>query len=148
MILLYFTVYYIKDKTTFFENCYDWLKPGGYLALHLVNKYEFDPIPEAGNPLYILSPQKYAKKRITNSIVQFGNFEYKSNFKLSDNIGVLDEFFKDRKTKKIRQNQHKLYMENQTDILSLAKQVGFILKGRVDMVGCEYEYQYIYILYK
>ena len=25
---LYFTIYYIKDKFSFFRNCYEWLKPG------------------------------------------------------------------------------------------------------------------------
>ena len=52
----------------------------GYFALHLVDRDQFDPILEAANPLYILSPQKYAKKRITNSIVKFDNFDYKANF--------------------------------------------------------------------
>ena len=41
---LYFTIYYIKDKTRLFKNCYDWLKPGGYMVLHLVNRNMFDPI--------------------------------------------------------------------------------------------------------
>ena len=39
-------------------------------------------------------------------------------------------------------------METQKQILSLARQAGFILKGKIDMVGCQYEYQYIYILSK
>ena len=43
---------------------------------------------------------------------------------------------------------HQLYMETQRHILSLARQTGFILKGKIDMVGCQYEYQYIYILTK
>jgi SAM-dependent methyltransferase len=146
---LYFTVYYIKDKTRFFKNCYDWLMPSGYLALHLVNRDKFDPILEAANPLHIVSPQKYAKKRITNSIVKFNNFDYKSNFKLDkNNIAFFDEYFKDRNSKKVRHNQHQLYMETQKHILSLARQAGFILKGKIDMIGCQYEYQYIYILSK
>ena len=48
-------------------------------------------------------------------------------------------------TKNIRQNTHKLYMPTQKHILSLAKSVGFILKGKVDMVSAQYEYQYLYI---
>ena len=39
-------------------------------------------------------------------------------------------------------------MPTQKHILSLAKSVGFILKGKVDMVSAQYEYQYLYILYK
>ena len=30
----------------------------------------------------------------------------------------------------------------------LAKSVGFVMKGKVDMVNCMYEYQYLYILQK
>jgi len=39
-------------------------------------------------------------------------------------------------------------MEPQKNILSLAKEVGFILLGKIDMVSVQYEYQYIYILEK
>ena len=145
---LYFTIYYIKDKARFFKNCYEWLLPRGYMALHLVNRDKFDPIIEAGNPLHLVSPQRYAKKRITNSIVKFNNFDYKSNFNISNDKASFDEYFKDKKTQKVRHNQHKLFMETQKHILSLARQAGFILKGKIDMVGCQYEYQYIYILSK
>ena len=43
----------------------DWLMPGGYLIVHLVDRESFDPILPPGNPLYVVSPQKYAKERIT-----------------------------------------------------------------------------------
>ena len=39
-------------------------------------------------------------------------------------------------------------MPTQKHILSLAKSAGFIMKGKVDMVSAQYEYQYLYILYK
>ena len=68
------TLYYIKDKTLFFNNCFNWLMPGGYLSLHLVNRNKFNPILRSANPLYMISPQKYAKERITESIIQFNDF--------------------------------------------------------------------------
>ncbi len=145
---LFFTIYYIKDKPRFFKNCYDWLMPRGYLAIHMVDRNKFDPILEAANPLFLLSPQKYAKKRITNSIVKFTNFDYKANFKLKNDVANFDEFFKDKKTSKVRQNQHTLYMESQNKIISIAKSTGFILKGKIDMTRVQYEHQYIYIFYK
>jgi SAM-dependent methyltransferase len=61
ILCLYFTLYYIKDKSTFFRNCYQWLKPGGYLVIHVVNREMFDPILPPGNPLLLVSVQKYAK---------------------------------------------------------------------------------------
>ena len=147
---LYFTIYYIQDKSRFFKNCFDWLMPGGYLILHLVNRDQFDPIVEAADPLFMVSPQKFAKKRITNSLVKFKDFQYKANFNLKngENIGVFTETFKDDNSKNIRQNVHTLYMESQKHILGLAKNTGFILLGKIDMITIQYEYQYIYILEK
>lgn len=145
---LYFTLYYINDKITFFKNCYDWLKPGGFLIVHLVNRDKFDPILYSADPLNMVSAQKYAKKRITNSLVKFKDFQYKANFELKYDIGYFDESFKDDKTKHVRVHKHKLYMEKQKDILSLAKDVGFKMKGKIDLVQCMYEYQYLYVLYK
>ena len=147
---LYFTIYYLDDKTKFFRNSFDWLMPGGYLVLHLVNRDKFDPILPAADPLVYVSPQKYAKKRITNSLVKFKDFEYKANFELDkgNNKGIFTETFKDDATQNVRQNVHSLNMPSQKYILSLAKDTGFILLGKIDMINAQYEYQYLYILYK
>ena len=147
---LYFTLYYIKNKRLFFQNCFDWLMPGGYLVIHLVNRDQFDPILPSADPLLIISPQKYAKKRITNSLVKFKDFQYKANFNLTKNKNkaVFTETFKDDTTAHVRQNIHTFYMPTQKHILSLAKETGFILLGKIDMVMAQYEYQYLYILQK
>ena len=50
--------------------------PGGYLIVHLVDRESFDPILPPGNPLYVVSPQKYAKERITKTKVHFNDFIY------------------------------------------------------------------------
>lgn len=147
---LYFTIYYINDKQLFLQNCYNWLMPGGYLVLHLVNRDKFDPILNAADPLHLVSAQKYAKKRITNSLVKFKDFQYKANFELdkSKNLAEFDETFKDDTTGHVRQNKHKLHMETQKHILGIAKNIGFVLQGKVDMVTTQYQYQYLYLLYK
>ena len=147
---LYFTIYYIKDKKTFIDNVYNWLKPGGHFVLHLVNRDKFDPIINSADPLHIVSAQKYAKKRITNSLVKFKDFQYKANFDFdkSNDKGEFVETFKDDSSGHVRKNIHTLHMETQKKILSIAKQTGFILKGKIDLVRTMYEYQYIYILYK
>ena len=146
----YFTIYYINDKQQFLQNCYNWLMPGGYLVLHLVNRDKFDPILNSADPLHLVSAQKYAKKRITNSLVKFKDFQYKANFELdkSKNLAEFDETFKDDTSGHVRQNKHKLYMETQKHILSIAKNIGFILQGKIDMVTTQYQYQYLYLLYK
>ena len=152
---LYFTIYYIKNKRQLFENCIHWLKPGGYLALHLVDREHFDPILPAGDPFGIVSPQKYAKERITTTLVKFNGFEYKSNFEAdteqegTEEVNAsLQETFKNKKDGKVRKNKHNFYMATQTTILSIAKSVGFILTAKIDMVKCQYSNQYIYIMQK
>ena len=146
---LYFTLYYIKDKRMFFNNCMSWLKSGGFLALHLVDRNKFDPIIPAGSPFGIVSPQNYTKKRITSSVVNFDQFEYKANFNLNEkeNIAIFNETFK-QNNGGVRQNEHKFYMETQKEILSMAKDAGFILDAKIDMMKCQYEDQFIYILQK
>ena len=151
---LYFTLYYIKNKRQFFENCIHWLRPGGYLAVHLVDRDKFDPILPAGDPFGIVSPQKYAKKRITSTIVKFKGFDYKSEFEVGDTEDAdvanasLQETFKNKKDGKVRKNKHHFYMATQTAILAIAKSVGFIMTAKIDMLKCQYTHQYIYILQK
>jgi hypothetical protein len=74
----------------------DWLMPGGYLIVHLVDRETFDPILPPGNPLYVVSPQKYAKERITQTKITFNDFIYTSNFSLDkpNNMAMFDEKFK------------------------------------------------------
>jgi len=144
----YFTLYYIKNKLQFFKNAYHWLKPGGYLIIHLVNKHKFDPIIPAGDPLIMLSAQKYSKKRITDTVVKFDQFKYKANFNLkNDNKAIFDEkfVFPDGN---VRQNHHVLHMDDQSKVLGLAKDMGFILQAKIDLTKCMYEKQYLYVLQK
>jgi SAM-dependent methyltransferase len=148
ILCLYFTIYYMKDKMKFFNNCMDWLMPGGYLILHLVNREMFDPILPPGNPLLLVSPQKYSKKRITTTKVKFNDFSYSADFQLKNDIGNFVEKFKDDSDGKVRKNEHTLYMEPQKDILIMAQEAGFILQGQVDLIKAQYEYQYLYILIK
>ncbi len=146
---LYFTIYYIENKRRFFENCMQWLMPGGYLTIHLVDRDNFDPILPAGDPFGVVSPQSYADKRITSTVVKFNDFDYKSNFELHPNdIAIMNETFKYKNNGNVRKNEHKLYMPTQSRILSLAKETGFILLSQIDMLRCQYGNQYIYVLQK
>lgn len=149
ILCLYFTIYYFPDKRHFFDNCMDWLMPGGYLVVHLVDREKFDPILPPGNPLYVVSPQKYAKKRITTTKVTFNDFVYNSDFKFDKdaNIATFDEKFKFNNGN-VRKQEQKMYMDDTQDILTIAQQCGYILQGKIDLVNCAYESQYLYILVK
>jgi SAM-dependent methyltransferase len=149
ILCLYFTIYYFKDKRHFFDNAMDWLMPGGYLIVHLVDRESFDPILPPGNPLYIVSPQKYAKERITKTKVTFNDFVYTANFNLDEqnNVAKFEEKFK-FDDGKVRKQEQTLYMEDTSTIVNIAQECGFILQGKIDMVKCAYEHQYLYIFVK
>ena len=150
ILCMYFTIYYIQDKTQFFNNCFRWLMPGGYLIVHLVDRNKFDPILPPGNPLLYVSPQRYAKERITSTKVKFTDFSYSADFKLDDknDKALFVEKFKNDSNGKVRKNEHTLYMEDTQQIVDMAQGVGFILESKIDLLQCQYEYQYLYMFMK
>ena len=147
---MYFTIYYIQDKIQFFQNCMKWLKPGGYLILHLVDRDNFDPILPPGNPLLYVSPQRYAQQRITSTKVKFDDFRYSAEFKLDENsnIATFEEKFKNDTDGKVRKNEHTMYMPKMNVIVNDAQKQGFILDSKVDLLQVQYEYQYLYFFIK
>lgn len=149
ILCMYFTIYYFKDKRHFFDNCMEWLMPGGFLIVHLVDRESFDPILPPGNPLYVVSPQKYAKERITNTKITFNDFVYSANFNLDkdSDMARFDEKFKFNDGR-VRKQQQTLYMEDTSAIINNAQDCGFILHGKIDLVKCAYENQYLYIFAK
>ena len=147
---LYFTIYYFEDKRQLLENIYNWLMPGGYFVVHLVDRKMFDPILPPGNPLLMISPQRYAKERITTTKVKFDGFSYSAKFDLDEenNLAKFNEKFKMDDGSKSRKNEHILFMPEKEDIVNEIQNVGFISEGIVDLINCQYEYQYLYIFKK
>jgi len=142
----YFTIYYTKNKTLFFQNCYRWLKPGGYCIIHVVDPTMFNPM--LNNPLLYISPQRYAPKRITETKLIFNNMTYKSNFEYlpDQEKAIFHEKFIHKD--KVRKNEHTLYMEDAQKIMTMAEYQGFITHGFIDLINCGYEYQYLYVFVK
>ena len=150
ILCMYFTIYYFKDKTQFFTNCFNWLMPGGYLFVHLVDRERFDPILPPGNPLLYVSPQRYAKKRITSTKVKFTDFSYSADFQLDEknDKALFVEKFKNDSDGKVRKNEHTLYMPDIQQIVDEAQACGFIVEAKADLLQCQYEYQYLYVFVK
>lgn len=153
----YFTLYYIQNKERFFQNCWHWLRPGGILVIHVVDPEQFDPIIPAGDPFRIVSPQSYADKRLTKTVVKFDQFDYQANFEMmprgvgegiQDVNATLTETFTRKDNQTIRKNEHGFYMPPESVILALAKQAGFIVRAKIDLVECQYAHQYLYVLEK
>jgi SAM-dependent methyltransferase len=150
ILSMYFTIYYFKDKSQFFTNCFNWLMPGGYLIVHLVDRDNFDPILPPGNPLLYVSPQRYAKERITSTKVKFTDFSYSADFQLDqdNDVAKFVEKFKSDSDGKVRKNEHVMYMEPLDQIADAAQGCGFIVDSKIDLLQCQYEYQYLYIFIK
>lgn len=148
--MFYFTFYLFHDTYGILHNVYSWLKPGGYLVVHLVNRKMFDPILSLANPIQFVSPQKYAKKRITTSEIKFNDFKYKSDFILDDvqNTAIFEETLKHDKTGNIRKHIHTSTAPRLKIVIDTAEKVGFKVLKKISMTDIQYEYQYLYVLQK
>jgi SAM-dependent methyltransferase len=149
ILCLYFTIYEIKDKASVFTNFRYWLKNGGYLVLHLVDKKRFNTVMPVGHPLLVDNPQKYVKERIMKTSVDFGDFKYQAKYDIPEKCtnAELCETFTDLSTQNMRQNNRTLYMEDADEILKIAQKCGFSLHGRIDMGQIvNDEYQFLYLL--
>jgi SAM-dependent methyltransferase len=141
-VLLYFTVYYFRDLDTLFRNLALWVKPGGSLAIEVVNKYKFDPVLDSSNPWVGFSPQKYSKERLTKSRVVFDKFDYEAEFNLEDPRAEFRETFR-FKDGSIRRQKHTLYMPSMEDIIKKAQNNGWIYTSYVDLMPLSFPYGYL-----
>ena len=148
----YYTIYQFEDKMTFLSNCHHWLMPNGYLILHLVNPLKYDTIAPIGKLKLGMNPHDFEKSRITDTIVEFPDFQYKSAYdfsKIKSNVVNITETFRDKTTSNIRQNTQTLYMEDINSIVKKVNEIGFASIGKFDMKDCiDDENQYIYIFEK
>lgn len=148
ILCIHSTIYEIQNKAAFFTNCRYWLRNGGFLILHLVNKHKFNAVVPAGRPAFIQNPQKYANEHITKTEVDFHDFTYLSKYNINTNApSVLTETFTDATTQHVRQNERTLYMDSDEDILRIASQCGFAQHAQINMASInDDEHQNIYIL--
>uniref|UniRef100_A0A6C0IHR7 Uncharacterized protein n=1 Tax=viral metagenome TaxID=1070528 RepID=A0A6C0IHR7_9ZZZZ len=140
--LLYFTVYYFRDLDMLFRNLALWVKPGGHLAIEVVNKYKFDPVLNPSNPWIGVSPQKYAKERITKSKIVFDTFEYDAVFELEDPNAEFRETFR-FKDGSVRRQKHRLIMPSISTIVKKATQNGWTYTKYVDLMPLSFQYGYL-----
>ena len=140
--ILYFTIYYFRDLDTLFRNLALWVKPGGSLAIEVVNKYKFEPILNPSNPWIGISPQKYAKERLHKSTIVFDKFDYESVFELEDPRAEFRETFK-YKDGSVRRQKHTLYMRSIPEMIKMAKEAGWLYTKYVDLMPLSFPYGYL-----
>lgn len=140
--LLFFTIYYSKDTLGVFNNLYTWVRPGGQIAIEVVNKYKFDPLLEAASPFTGLTVQKYSKKRVTKSLVDFDKFSYEAEFDLQDPTAEFREVFRFNDNS-VRRQRHTFTMRDISDIVHYAQTAGWTYNGYIDLVSAGFEYAYV-----
>lgn len=147
ILCTYFTIYYFQDKAQFFKNCYFWMKPGGYLVVHLINKNKF------ANIIPYEKTYNYREKTKNGCKVEqkttFKDYDYKGSYEINDKTGKTNfiETMIDNDSGHIRQNEITLYVEDLKTIIDIAKKSGFIFHGKTDMkdlTGDSYQYLYYF----
>jgi len=140
--ILYFTIYYFKDLEGLFRNLSLWVRPGGSLAIEVVNKHKFEPVLDSCNPFVGISPQKYVKDRLTRSNVVFDQFEYEAAFELDDPRAEFREIFR-FKDGSVRRQRHTLVMPSIAEIVRKAQNSGWSYTSYVDLMPMSFPYGYL-----
>jgi SAM-dependent methyltransferase len=150
-----FTIYHLEDKKKFFANCLKWLQPNGYLVLHLAERTHFNAVSPLKEDELEWKPIIPKEKKQNNKIVaEYEDFKYEKQFFIPIDVArtnkvSLREKFTHKVSKNVRQNEITYFMEEISDIIKLAKKMGFVFHAKTDLKELNgEEHQYLYILEK
>jgi len=149
ILLLFFTIYYTNVPLKLFKYINYWLKPKGFVCIHLVSPDKFDPVLEKSSsliPLY--DPQKYSNKRNTKTELDFNNFKYVANWNFNKTDVKFIEHFIFKKESKSRKHIHKFTMYPIKYYIKLAKKTGFKLVKIIDLTPVNHKNNAIYVFQK
>lgn len=144
-----------SEKLQFFKNVYFWMRPGGYLLLHLVDVDHFSSIVPSISSSSTSST--IHKKRVLDSEMIYDEFSYKNNIFIdpspspspsSYSCSIRRETFVDLATGKVRENESNLYFLPESQLLKLAERSGFIIHAKWNLSSSVYKdnFQYLYLL--
>lgn len=149
-ILTNFSIYMFENPKILSDNAYQWLQPGGYFIVHMVDPDKFDPILNLASPFAAFSLQKYSYDRQTDSNVFFDKFKYLGRFdkKKGEDNAIFNETltYYDKSNNngiKYRENKHHMTMPSKERMIDIVKTSGFRHVENVDLVRCGKEYQYL-----
>lgn len=127
ILCLNYTIYYVKQKAELFQNCYKWLKNGGYLFLHVIDNAE---------KLYLE----------TDGWVELdNNSKYRSRIDIDKDTTYLYE--KIKTSDYTLSNVHTLHhLGNRDKIVDIAIKTGFKIEKKLKIKTKGYHHHYIYVL--
>lgn len=140
-----FTLYYVDNIRTFFENTQRWLKSGGHLCVHVVDPDSFNPVPLVANPIKGIPLQKYMQKRKTDATVYFQTFLYESDFEYNEskNTAILHESLIYPNKQHVRKHIHHYNMPTKETIIQTARKCGFKLRHITKMKEMAVDHEYL-----
>ena len=170
IICLNKTIYYIKDKDTFFDNCSLLLTSDGLLIIHLIDRDKFKPFIIYSNDKTVLyNPEKHNNAITRNLIKINSNLEYVCEYEKNDSYetnktseaneltkidnlnnpySYYKETFQNVETNSVRKNIINLYMPTIEEILAIAKIKGFVVKDKQSLDIIDHNNEFLFILKK
>jgi ubiquinone/menaquinone biosynthesis C-methylase UbiE len=149
-VLTGFSIYQFSNPKIISDNAYQWLQPGGYFVVHLVDPDKYDPIHNLSSPFAAFSLQKYAFERQTESSVFFDKFKYTGKLlkQKDEDTALYEETLsyydkQDNGGTKYTVNKHHWNMPSKERLIDIFKTSGFRHMENVDLVRCSKEYQYV-----
>lgn len=149
-VLTGFSIYQFKNPKIISDNAYQWLQPGGYFIVHLVDPDKYDAVHNLSSPFAAFSLQKYSYERQTMSSVFFDKFKYIGKLvkPKDDDTATYEEtlaFYdkNDNNGVKYRENRHHWNMPSKERMIDIFKTSGFRHVENIDLVRCAKEYQYL-----
>jgi SAM-dependent methyltransferase len=131
ILCTHYTIYEfsVEKKKTVLSHCFHWLKPGGFMILHLVDRDQFKTIIPSAQEQYVGN-----KKRVLETMIDYSTFSFRNVFRFPLNTDevIHSEKFTDHNSDKVRENERTLWMEPKTEILKMATLIGFRLKQEID----------------
>ena len=146
---LFYSLYYSKEIKTVINNSNFWLKPGGFLCVHLVDPKNFDPVLEKASgliPLY--NPQKHSKTRVTKTKLKFNKFNYLADWTFDGNNATFEENFLFNDNSRHLQNKHSFIIKPIKHYVKNIEKLGFKLIKIIDLTPVNHDKNYIYIFKK
>ena len=159
------TIYEIKDKNKFFENCYSLLNNNGKMIVNIVNRDKFRPYVQNTKDNGVLFNPEDFNQEIKNMIIKFkNNMEFKSDYnKLYDKnnadsyeltdensipYSVYNEEFINFDKNKVKKYELNMYMPKKQSIENIAESKGFKLISKHPMDEIKYNNEFLYVFKK
>jgi len=140
VLCLHHTIYEVEDPAKLLAVCKGWLRAGGILVVHVVDKERFNMVAPCGATPFITNPQDHVKQRIRKSKVNFIDYLYESDYATGDKQVV--ETFTDGASGNTRQYEKPIDLD--VNVPALAAKNGFKFLEKKPLPSDQNQWLYFY----